>query len=175
MTCTTKGQRSRSPKFKVKSTFLSYCNGYWPYWHQTKAIRFVWMTCTTKGHGQSSRSFKVNQGHGQIDLFGHISMNIHRIDSKQKPLVCVNDLHHWSQGQRSRSSKVTQGQGQIDLFGHISMNIDRIDSKQKPLGLYEWPAPPKVKVKGQCHPRSPKVEAKLTFLVIFLSTPNKSH
>ena len=58
------------------------------------------------------------------------------------------------QGQRSRSSKVTQGRGQIELFGHISMNFGRIDSKQKPLGLYEWPAPPKVRVRGQGHPGS---------------------
>ena len=42
-------------------------------------------------HHQWSRS-KVKVTQGQIDLLGHISMNIHRINFKQKPLGLCESL-----------------------------------------------------------------------------------
>ena len=40
--------------------------------------------CMNELRLERSRSSKFTQGQGQIDLFGHISTAIDRIDSKQK-------------------------------------------------------------------------------------------
>ena len=71
--------RSRSFKIKVIFTFLPFLLKYLSYWPQTATIFFAPMSWAKVGQGQGHPWSR------QINVFGHISMNIDRIDSEQKP------------------------------------------------------------------------------------------
>ena len=109
--------RSRSFKIKVKFTLLlPLLLKYLSYWLQTATICFAPMSWTKVGQGQGHPRSR------QINVFGHISMNIDRIDSEQKPV--------------GLSQLTTPLKVKVSGQGHLSSPTVRVKSTF--LAIFPW-------------------------------------